>query len=101
MLVNALVSFGVGNSDNGVNKLGKSLGFDSLNVQTAGQGDRTQVQLTGRLSENVQITYGVGVFDQASEVILKYQLLPKLYLEAKSGATSAVDLFYEVTRNEN
>lgn len=100
MLVNLLVGFGVGNSENGVNRFGKSLGLDSLNVQTAGQGTNTQVQLTGRISDNIQVTYGVGLFDQASEVILRYQLLPQMYLEAKSGATSAVDLFYEWTRGE-
>lgn len=100
MLVNMLVNFGVGNSENGVNRFGKSLGFDSLNLQTAGQGANTQVQLTGRLSDNIQVTYGVGLFDQASEVILRYQLLPQMYLEAKSGATSAVDVFYEWTRGE-
>ena len=100
MLVNALVSFGVGNSENGVNKLGQSLGFDSLNLRTAGQGENTQVQLTGRISDNIQLTYGVGLFDQASELILKYQLMPQLYIEATSGATSAVDLFYEITRGE-
>lgn len=98
MLVNALVSFGIGNSENGINKLGQSLGLDSLNLQTAGQGTNTQVQLSGRISDNIQITYGVGLFDQASELILKYQLMPQLYIEAKSGATSAVDLFYEITR---
>jgi len=95
-----LVNFGVGNSENGINKFGQSLGFDSLNLQTAGQGSNSQVQLTGRLSDNIQLTYGVGLFDQASEVILRYQLLPQLYLEATSGATSAVDLFYEWTRGE-
>jgi translocation and assembly module TamB len=100
MLVNLLVGFGVGNTENGVNRLGKSLGFDSLNVQTAGQGDSTQVQLTGRISDNIQVSYGVGLFDQASEVILRYQLFPQMYLEAKSGATSAVDIFYEWTRGE-
>jgi translocation and assembly module TamB len=100
MLVNMLVNYGVGNSENGVNRFGKSLGFDSLNVQTAGQGTNTQVQLTGRISDDIQVTYGVGLFSQASEVILRYQLLPQMYLEAKSGATSAVDLFYEWTRGE-
>lgn len=99
-LVNALVNFGVGNSENGINKFGQSIGFDTLNLQTAGQGVNTQVQLTGRISDNIQVTYGVGLFDQASEVILRYQLMPQLYLEAKSGATSAVDLFYEWTRGE-
>lgn len=100
MLVNMLVNFGVGNSENGVNRFGKSLGFDSLNVQTAGQGTNTQVQLTGRISDNVQVIYGVGLFDQATQVILRYQLLPQMYLEAKSGATSAVDVFYEWTTRE-
>ena len=100
MLVNHLVNFGIGSSENRVNKLGKSLGFDSLNIQTAGQGTNTQVQVTGRISENIQVTYGVGLFDSVSEVVLKYQLLPKLYLEAKSGANSALDLFYEVARGE-
>ena len=100
MLVNMLVGFGVGNSENGVNRIGKSLGFDSLNVQTAGQGDSTQVQLTGRISDKIQVIYGVGLFDQATEVILRYQLLPKMYIEATGGATSAVDLFYEWSRGQ-
>ncbi|MGB3726346.1 MAG: translocation/assembly module TamB domain-containing protein [Glaciecola sp.] len=97
-LINALVNYGIGSSENRINKLGKNLGFDSLNVQTAGQGTSTQVQVTGRVSENIQITYGVGLFDSASEAVLKYQLLPQLYLEVKSGANTAVDLFYEMTR---
>lgn len=99
-LVNALVNFGVGNSESGINKIGQSLGFDTLNLQTAGMGTSTQVQLTGRISDNIQVTYGVGIFDQASEVIVRYQLLPQLYFEAKSGAASAVDVFYEWTRGE-
>ncbi|MFW8590694.1 translocation/assembly module TamB domain-containing protein [Glaciecola sp. 2405UD65-10] len=100
-LVNALVNFGISSGGNQVNKLGKNLGFDSLNIQTAGGGDSTQVQVTGRISDRIQVTYGVGLFDSVTEVILKYQLMPKLYIEAKSGTNSAVDLFYEMTRGEN
>ncbi|MFC3121156.1 translocation/assembly module TamB domain-containing protein [Agaribacter flavus] len=94
-LINALVNFGVGRSENRVGQLGRKLGFDSLNFQTAGQGENTQLQLTGRISDDLQVTYGVGVFDSASEVILKYKLLPKLFLQAKSGVDSAVNLFYQ------
>ncbi len=100
-LINALVNYGVGSSENRVNKIGQSLGFDSLNLQTAGQGNNTQLQVTGRISDKIQVTYGVGLFDSVSVVILKYQLMPKLFIEAKSGVNSAVDLFYEVTRNES
>lgn len=100
MLVNTLVGFGIGKSEGGLNRFGKALGFDSLNVRAAGQGTDTQVQVTGRISDDIQLTYGVGLFDQVSEVILKYQLMQDLYIEARSGASSAVDLFYEFTRGK-
>ncbi|MEM0912656.1 MAG: translocation/assembly module TamB domain-containing protein, partial [Pseudomonadota bacterium] len=98
-LINVLVGYGVGKNENRISRVGKALGFDSLNVQTAGQGDTTQVQVTGRIAEDLQITYAVGVFDAASEVILKYQLLPQLYIEATSGGLiHALDMFYEFSR---
>ncbi|MGQ8367003.1 translocation/assembly module TamB domain-containing protein [Glaciecola sp. 1036] len=99
-LINVLVGFGVGRSENRISQFGRALGFDSLNIQTAGQGDGTQLQLTGRISEKLQITYGVGVFDAASVVILKYQLLPQLYVEATSGVNNALDIFYEISRGK-
>ena len=99
-LVNALIGFGVSRSDSGVGQIGNALGFDSLNLQTAGAGDNSQVQITGRIAQDIQITYGIGVFDQASEIILKYQIMPQLFIEAKSGIDSTIDLFYEISRGE-
>jgi translocation and assembly module TamB len=100
-LINALIGFGVGRSDNRIGKIGSALGIDSLNLQTAGAGDKSQVQITGRISDDIQITYGIGVFDQTSQVKLKYQILPQLFIEAQSGVNSAVDLFYQISRGEN
>lgn len=100
-LINMLVNYGVGRSENRVGQFGRALGFDSLNVGTAGAGDNTQVQISGRISDNIQITYGIGVFDSASVVSLKYQILPQLFIEAKSGINSSVDLFYQMSRGEN
>jgi translocation and assembly module TamB len=99
-LVNALVSFGVGRSENGIGSLGQKLGVKDLNLQTAGQGSDTQVQLSGQLAEGVKITYGIGVFDSVSEVSVHYQLLPKLYLEAVSGGNNTLDLYYQITSKE-
>lgn len=99
-LVNALLSFGLGRSENGIGSLGKKLGVKDLNIQTAGQGDNTQMQLSGRLAEGVKITYGIGVFDSVSEVSVHYQLLPQLYLEAVSGVNSTLDLYYQITSND-
>jgi translocation and assembly module TamB len=99
-LVNALVSFGVGRSENGIGSLGQKLGVKDLNLQTAGQGSDTQVQLSGQLAKGVKITYGIGVFDSVSEVSVHYQLLPKLYLEAVSGVNNTLDLYYQITSKD-
>lgn len=100
-LLNALVSFGVRKSDSRIGQIGTALGFDSLNLQTAGAGDQTQVQITGRIAEDIQITYGINVLDQAPEIILKYQIMPQLFIEAKSGVDSALDLFYQISRGQS
>jgi len=99
-LVNALVSFGVGRSENGIGSLGQKLGVKDLNLQTAGQGSNTQVQLSGQLAEGVKVTYGIGVFDSVSEVSVHYQLLPQLYLEAVSGVNNTLDLYYQITSKD-
>jgi translocation and assembly module TamB len=80
--------------------LGQKLGVKDLNLQTAGQGSDTQVQLSGQLAEGVKITYGIGVFDSVSEVSVHYQLLPKLYLEAVSGVNNTLDLYYQITSKD-
>jgi translocation and assembly module TamB len=97
-LVNTLVSFGVGRSENGIGRLGRKLGVDNLNLQAAGVGEETQVQISGRLSDKIQISYGLGVFDSVSEIKLRYDLLPDVYLEAVSGMQNALDLYYEIER---
>ena len=85
----------MGQSENLVSKVGNKLGFEDVAFDTSGQGDETQLSLTGTIAPGVQLRYGVGVFDSVSEVAIRYELLPKLYLEAVSSLTNAVDLYYQ------
>jgi translocation and assembly module TamB len=95
LLTNALLSLGLGQSENIISKVGNTLGFEDVSLDTSGQGDSTQLSLTGTVAPGVQLRYGVGVFDSISEVAIRYQLLPKLYIEAVSGASNAIDLYYQ------
>jgi translocation and assembly module TamB len=96
MLRNALLSLGLGQSENLISKVGNKLGFEDVNLDTSGQGESTQLSLTGTIAPGVQLRYGVGVFDSISEVAIRYELLPKLYLEAVSGGVStAIDIYYQ------
>lgn len=95
VLTNALLSLGLGKSENLISKVGNKLGFEDVNIDTSGQGDNTQLSLSGTIAPGVQLRYGVGVFDSVSEVAIRYELLPKLYLEAVSGVSNAIDIYYQ------
>ncbi|MFT6895789.1 MAG: translocation and assembly module TamB [Paraglaciecola sp.] len=101
MLANALIGFGLGKSENQVSTLGRSLGVEDLALNTSGQGDETKLSVSGYIAPGVQLRYGVGVFDSASEVALRYQLMPKLYLEAVSGLENALDIYYQFSIYED
>jgi translocation and assembly module TamB len=95
ILTNALLSLGLGQSENLISKVGNKLGFEDVNLDTSGQGDSTQLSLTGTIAPGVQLRYGVGVFDSISEVAIRYELIPKLYIEAVSGVSNAIDIYYQ------
>jgi translocation and assembly module TamB len=64
-------------------------------LDTSGQGDGTQLSLSGTIAPGVQLRYGVGVFDSISEVAIRYELIPRLYIEAVSGVSNAIDIYYQ------
>jgi translocation and assembly module TamB len=95
MVAAALLGAGIGRSEGFIGELGQSLGVKELAVATRGEGSDTKVAVSGYLLPGVQVSYGVGVFSPATEVTLRYEILPKLMLEAINGLSSAVDLLYE------
>jgi translocation and assembly module TamB len=93
-----LFGLGVSSSETLTNNVGKALGIEQLRLQTKGNGDDTQITVSGKLSDDFTLEYGVGVANSASEVRLRYQLLPKLYLEAISGYYNSLLLYYRFSR---
>jgi translocation and assembly module TamB len=102
ILTNALLSLGLGQSENLISKVGNKLGFEDVNLDTSGQGEGTQLSLTGTIAPGVQLRYGVGVFGSISEVAIRYELNPRLYIEAVSGGVSnAIDIYYQFSIEGN
>ena len=95
ILANALLSLGLGQSENLISKVGNKLGFEDVVLDTSGQGEETQLSLTGTIAPGVQLRYGVGVFDSISEIAIRYELIPQLYIEAVSGVSNAIDIYYQ------
>lgn len=94
-LTSLLLSTGLNQTGELVTKLGDRVGIKQLSLSTSGSGDDTQVQLSGYLLPGVQLKYGRGMFEASNEITLRYQLIPKFYLEVVSGLENAIDLYYE------
>lgn len=101
MLANLLLGISLGKSENLVSKVGKKLGVEDLSLNTTGSGDETQLQVSGYVAPGVQIRYGVGVFDSASEIAIRYQMWPSFFVEGVSyGVDNALDFFYSFSLDD-
>lgn len=90
-----LLSFGLSKSEERIAKAGQKLGVKDLAVELNGEDTDTKVAVSGTVAPGLKVSYGVGVFDAVSEVSMRYQLLPNLYMEAISGLKSTIDIHYE------
>ncbi|OIN09210.1 autotransporter assembly complex protein TamB [Oceanisphaera psychrotolerans] len=89
-----LLGAGVGQVGGLVTGVGEALGLQDVTLDTGGSGDSTEVNISAYVLPGLQIGYGVGVFSAIGELRLRYELLPRLYLQATSGLSQAIDLFY-------
>lgn len=94
LLSRAALSLGVFGGGRLGESLADELGIENFQVEADGQGDEAQVAVSGYLSPNLMVRYGVGVFEPGNTFSLRYYLSRQFYLEAVSGAENAFDIFY-------
>lgn len=97
-LTQALIGLTLGQTGGAVGAIGEAFGISDLALETAGTGEESQVVVSGQLTDDLRISYGVGVFSPIAELTLRYTLWRNLYLQAVSGAAQAVDLVYAFSR---
>ncbi|MCE8050872.1 translocation/assembly module TamB [Halomonas daqingensis] len=97
-LTSALVGLALGQTGGVVGAIGQAFGIDDLALETTGVGDDSQVVVSGYLTEDLRVSYGVGIFSPIAELTLRYTLWRNLYVQAVSGAAQAVDLVYIFSR---
>lgn len=100
-LTTALIGMSLGRTGGAVGSIGEAFGIDDLTLDTTGAGDDSQVAVSGQLTDDIRISYGVGIFSPITELTLRYTLWRNLYVQAVSGANQAVDLIYTFTRSGN
>ncbi|WP_426235322.1 translocation/assembly module TamB domain-containing protein [Pseudomonas sp. TWP3-2] len=95
MLAQAALGLGLMGSSGVTSGLAKDLGIQDFQLDTQGSGDATSVVASGNLTEKLSLRYGVGVFEPASTIALRYKLSKKVYVEVASGVASSLDIFYK------
>ena len=95
MLAQAALGLGLMGSAGVTSDIAKDLGIQDFELDTQGSGTNTAVGASGKISEKLSLRYGVGVFEPASTIALRYLLSKKVYLEVASGVASSLDIFYK------
>ncbi|MHC8295112.1 translocation/assembly module TamB domain-containing protein [Pseudomonas sp. LB3P58] len=95
MLAQAALGLGLMGSSGVTSGLAKNLGIQDFQLDTEGSGSATSVVASGNISEKLSLRYGVGVFEPANTIALRYKLSKKVYLEAAGGVASSLDIFYK------
>ena len=95
MLAQAALGLGLMGSSGVTSGLAKDLGIQDFQLDTQGSGNTTSVVASGNLTEKLSLRYGVGVFEPANTIALRYKLSRMVYLEAASGLASSLDIFYK------
>jgi len=95
MLTQLLLSQGLSRGEGLVSKIGSRLGVEDVALGSTGSGDDTKVEISGYLLPGVQVKYSVGVFEPLTEIVIRYQLLPQLYIEAINGVNDSLDILYK------
>lgn len=95
MMTSMLIGLGVAKSGKLVGKIGEAFGVSNLALDTEGVGNSSQVVVSGNLTRDLQVKYGVGIFNSLATLTLRYRLMPRLYLEAVSGINQALDMVYQ------
>ena len=88
------ISMGLGGTRALTNQIGRTFGLSGLALDAQGTGDDTQVSLTGYITPDLFIRYGVGVFTPVNKLTLRYQMNQRLYMEASQSLERAIDFFY-------
>ena len=93
-LAAAGLSFGLSGTRSLTNEIGRAFGLQSLTVDASGNSEDTNLNVTGYITPDLYIRYGVGVFNAQNSLSIRYQLTRRVYVEATSAAENAVDVVY-------
>ena len=90
VLAGAALALGIKGGGGLANDIATQFGITDFEIEAEDSG----VVMSGRLSPDLMVRYGVGVFTPEDTLSLRYNLTEQLYVETIQGIESALDIFY-------
>lgn len=94
-MTSMLIDIGAGQTSGLMNDIGNKVGISDLSLDTSGSGDEQSVGISGYIAPDIEISYGVGVFDSFTIFAIRYEMFERFYIEVSSGLYQAIDAYYE------
>ena len=94
-MTSMLIGLGLSQSGQLVGQIGEAFGVQDLALDTSGTGNEEKLEVSGYILPDLQVKYGVGIFDSLPEFTVRYKLMHNLYVEAVSGLDESLDLLYQ------
>ncbi|GAB1255671.1 translocation/assembly module TamB domain-containing protein [Aurantivibrio plasticivorans] len=70
------------------------LGIEDIRVTTMSNESGPQVGVSGYLTSDLKVSYGIGVFEAVNSLTLNYRLTKNIFVEMTSGESSAFDVLW-------
>lgn len=93
-----LMQLGLAGTNRVTGSIASRLGIQDFQIGARQVEGGTEVQLSGYLSPDLYLRYGVSTFDRINTVRLRYRVRGSFYLEAISGIENAIDFLYSFER---
>ncbi|PIE43858.1 MAG: hypothetical protein CSA50_02555 [Gammaproteobacteria bacterium] len=94
LVTNALISGGELTGNWITSGLFEKLGVSNFQVNAQSEAGGTSVLLSGYINPDLQLRYGVKLFDEVNSLSVRYRLGSSLFLEAMSGLNNSLDVIY-------
>ncbi|RLU02256.1 MAG: hypothetical protein D9N11_10120, partial [Ketobacter sp.] len=80
-------------------KAGEKLGIQDLTLSAGNTENRSEVGLSGYITPDLMVRYGVGMFEAVNSITLKYRIRKDVYAEVISGKANAFDILWSFERD--
>lgn len=98
MLARASTALGLSGGERLAQRIGSKLGLDEVSIEGKGDAGETSLALGKYLSPRLYVGYGLGLFDAANALTMRYTMTDNWVLQVLSGDQQYVDLLYTLER---